>query len=243
MSMAKSKITKWTYPTACIGQKPSYLQGLNPTDSGGLPSVPASEDNTGDLDSSMSQFSLITSLGHCLVDSSSEDSLVDCSAITVERVFETPRHEPTEADQVPVDTKGHPMVTVKCPHKTFPTKLVKGGRSVNERRKATPVKTRKYQLCQLALQEIRRYQKSPEHLIKRLPFQRVVWEIIQLFKTNVRFQAAALDALQDAAKAYLVGLLEDANLCCIHSRCVTLMPKDIQLVMRIWGDHERYHYE
>ena len=68
-------------------------------------------------------------------------------------------------------------------------------------------------------------------------------ELVQLFKTDVRFQATALDALQEAAEAYLVGLLEDANLCCIHSRCVTLMPKDIQLAMRICSDQERYHYD
>ena len=59
---------------------------------------------------------------------------------------------------------------------------------------------------------------------------------IVLFKTEVRFQATTLDALQEAAEAYLVGLLEDANLCCIHSRHVTLMPKDIQLAMRIRSD-------
>ena len=77
-----------------------------------------------------------------------------------------------------------------------------------------------------------------EELIKHLPFQRQVREIVQLFKTEVRFQAATLDALQEAAEAYLVGLLEDTNLCCIHSRHVTLMPKDIELAMRICGDRE-----
>ena len=81
-----------------------------------------------------------------------------------------------------------------------------------------------------------RYQQSLEKLIKCLPFQRLVRETVQLFKTEVRFQAATLDALQEAAEAYLVGLLEDANLCCIHSRHVTLMPKHIQLAMRIHSD-------
>ena len=73
-------------------------------------------------------------------------------------------------------------------------------------------------------------------VIKSLPFQRLVREIVQLFKTEVGFQATALDALQEAAEAYLMGLLEDANLCCIHSKHVTLIPKDIQLGMRIHGD-------
>ena len=98
------------------------------------------------------------------------------------------------------------------------------------------LKLEKYWPCQLALQEIRRYQQSSEKLIKCLPFQRLMREIVQLFKTEVRFQAAALDMLQEAAEAYLVWLLEDANLCCIHSGHVTLKPKDKKLVMRICGD-------
>ena len=128
------------------------------------------------------------------------------------------------------------MVAVKWLRKTLPTKQVTGKWCSNDRKIATPLKLGKYRPCQLALQEIRRYQKSSENLIKQLPFQRLVREIVQLFKTDVRFQAAALDALQEAAEAYLVGLLEDANLCCIHSRCVMLMPKDIHLAMRIHGD-------
>jgi histone H3 len=85
----------------------------------------------------------------------------------------------------------------------------------------------------VALREIRRYQKSTELLIRKLPFQRLVREIAQDCKTDIRFQAAALAALQEAAEAYLVGLFEDVNLCAIHAKRVTIMPKDIALARRI----------
>merc|ERR1712189_69973 len=91
-------------------------------------------------------------------------------------------------------------------------------------------------LVTVALREIRRYQKSTELLIRKLPFQRLVREIAQDFKTGLRFQSSAVMALQEASEAYLVGLFEDTNLCAIHAKRVTIMPKDIQLARRIRGE-------
>lgn len=88
----------------------------------------------------------------------------------------------------------------------------------------------------VALREIRKYQKTTNLLIQRQPFQRVVREIAQDFKSDAKFQSAALEALQEAAEAYLVGLFEDANLEAIHAKRVTIQPKDIQLARRIRGD-------
>lgn len=85
----------------------------------------------------------------------------------------------------------------------------------------------------VALREIRRYQKSTEFLIRKLPFQRLVREITLDFKTDVRFQAAAMEALQECVESYLVGLFEDTNLCALHAKRVTIMPKDMQLARRI----------
>ena len=99
-----------------------------------------------------------------------------------------------------------------------------------------PAKPHRFRPGTVALREIRRYQKSTELLIRKLPFQRVVREIAQDFKTNLRFQGAALMALHEAAEAYLVGLFEDTNLCAIHAQRVTIMPKDIQLARRIRGE-------
>ncbi|KKL64731.1 hypothetical protein LCGC14_2162030 [marine sediment metagenome] len=88
----------------------------------------------------------------------------------------------------------------------------------------------------VALREIRRFQKSTELLIRKLPFQRMVREIAQEFKTDLRFQARAISALQEATEAYVVALFEDSNLCAIHAKRVTLMPCDIQLARRIRGE-------
>jgi len=99
-----------------------------------------------------------------------------------------------------------------------------------------PAACGRYRPGTVALREIRKYQKSTELLIRKLPFQRLVREIAQDFKTDLRFQSSAVMALQEAAEAYLVGLFEDTNLCAIHAKRVTIMPKDIQLARRIRGE-------
>ena len=101
----------------------------------------------------------------------------------------------------------------------------------------------RYRPGTVALKQIRRYQKSTELLIRKLPFQRLVREIAgdsDVIRSplcgKVRFQSAAIMALQEASEAYLVGLFEDSNLCAIHAKRVTIMPKDIQLARRICGE-------
>ncbi len=86
-----------------------------------------------------------------------------------------------------------------------------------------------------AIQMIRLYQKTNGLLLRKLPFQRLVREIGQENVRNfpARFASNAILALQEASEAYLVGLMEDSNLCAIHSRRVTIMPKDIQLARKI----------
>ena len=87
-----------------------------------------------------------------------------------------------------------------------------------------------------ALRDIRRHQRSTELLIKKLPFQRLVKEIAHDFHPNLRFQGTAVLALQEASEGHLVGLFEDTNLCAIHAKRVTIMPKDMQLARRIRGE-------
>ncbi|NWH22641.1 H33 protein, partial [Grus americana] len=108
----------------------------------------------------------------------------------------------------------------KAPRKQLATKAA---------RKSAPStggvkKPHRYRPGTVALREIRRYQKSTELLIRKLPFQRLVREIAQDFKTDL------------PSEAYLVGLFEDTNLCAIHAKRVTIMPKDIQLARRIRGE-------
>ena len=98
------------------------------------------------------------------------------------------------------------------------------------------VKPHRYRAGTVALQDIRHFQKTSALLIQKLPFQRLVREIAQDFKTDLRFQSAAILCLQEAAEAYLVRLFDDANLCAIHARRVTIMPKDLLLARRIRGE-------
>ncbi|KFD59995.1 hypothetical protein M514_11080 [Trichuris suis] len=120
----------------------------------------------------------------------------------------------------------------KAPRKQLATKAArKSAPSVGAVKKA-----HRYRPGTVALREIRRYQKSTELLMRRLPFQRLVREIAQDFKADLRFQMSAVLALQEATEAYMVGLFEDTNLCAIHARRVTIMAKDIQLARRIRGE-------
>ena len=81
----------------------------------------------------------------------------------------------------------------------------------------------------VALWKIRKFQKSTLFLIRKLPFVRWVREITQQIWGNPRFQAMALLALQEAAEVYVINLFDDTNLCAIHGKHITVMPKDIQL--------------
>ncbi|KDQ50488.1 hypothetical protein JAAARDRAFT_581451 [Jaapia argillacea MUCL 33604] len=91
----------------------------------------------------------------------------------------------------------------------------------------------------LALREIRRYQKSGEFLIRKLPFQRLVREIAHSFDAELRFQSAAIAALQEASESFLVTLFEDTNLSAIHAKRVTIQAKDLALARRMRGEGER----
>ena len=85
------------------------------------------------------------------------------------------------------------------------------------------------------MREIKKYQSGTEMLIRRLPFQRVVKEIIQKIREDLRLQSTAIMALQEVGEIYLVGLLEQSNLCTLHAKRVTIMLKDVQLARHIRG--------
>ena len=115
------------------------------------------------------------------------------------------------------------------------------GASKGIARKTAPIvggvkKPHRYRPGTVALREIRKFQKSTDLLIRKLPFQRLVRDIATSYKSDLRFQSQAVLALQEASEAYLVGLFEDTNLCAIHAKRVTIMPKDMQLARRIRGE-------
>ena len=94
----------------------------------------------------------------------------------------------------------------------------------------------RYRPGTVALREIRKYQKTSDLLTPKASFQRLVREVAQDFKSDTRFVSDALFALQHASEGYFVGLFEDTQLCAIHGKRITIMPKDIQLARRIRGE-------
>ena len=90
-------------------------------------------------------------------------------------------------------------------------------------------KPHRYRPGTVALREIRRYQKSTELLLRRSPFMRLVREIAQDFKSDLRFTSQAIECLQTACEAFVVRRFENANRCAIHAKRVTIFPKDMQL--------------
>ena len=89
----------------------------------------------------------------------------------------------------------------------------------------------------VALREIRRYQKSTVNLMRRAPFYRLVREVAEDYKEDLRFKAAALEALQIASETYLVELFGETNLLCLHRNKVTITPKDMLLAQGLQALH------
>jgi histone H3/H4 len=87
-----------------------------------------------------------------------------------------------------------------------------------------------------------KYQKSTDLLIRKLPFQRLVREIVDEYclldsrPATIRMQSQAIAAMHEAAEAHLVGIFEDTNSIAIHAKRVTIMPKDMALARRIRGE-------
>ncbi|BGP41266.1 histone H3.1 [Rhodotorula kratochvilovae] len=101
------------------------------------------------------------------------------------------------------------------------------------------LKKRRWRPGTVALREIRRYQKSTDLLLRKLPFQRLVREIAEACSAGLRWQASALLALQEATEDYVTDLFGDANLCAIHAKRVTVQPKDMLLARRLRGAIQR----
>ena len=95
-------------------------------------------------------------------------------------------------------------------------------------------KPRRFRPGTVALREIRKYQKSTELLIRKVPFQRLVREIVYRMKgMDYRFQSTALLAFQEAAEDFLVRMFEQCNHIAIHGKRTTVMVKDIRLWDRL----------
>ncbi|CAK4632438.1 hypothetical protein LEN26_008391 [Aphanomyces euteiches] len=130
-------------------------------------------------------------------------------------------------------TKQRPQLSIGG---RFARKKLAASKSLPKKDAPLVKKPMRYRPGTVALREIRRYQKSAELLIRKLPFQRLVREIAQNVRLDLRFQGSALLALQESAEAYLVSFFEDSYLCTLHAKRVTLLPRDMQLARRIRRD-------
>lgn len=97
-------------------------------------------------------------------------------------------------------------------------------------------RARRWRPGTVALREIRKYQKTTDLLIRKAPFMRLAREIAGDVKEGLRFQSSALLAVQESTEAYMISLLSDTNLCAIHARRVTIMPRDLKLARRLRGE-------
>lgn len=88
----------------------------------------------------------------------------------------------------------------------------------------------------VALRQVRKFQKSTNLLLRKAPFQRLVRELAGNYKEGLRFAGSAVLALQEATESYIVSVLSDTNLCAIHSKRVTIMPRDLHLARRLRGE-------
>jgi histone H3 len=122
----------------------------------------------------------------------------------------------------------------KAPRKQLATKAVRVQLPGTGRVK----KPHRYRPGTVALREIRKYQKSCDLLLRKMPFQRLVREIAQDMRDDLRFQSTAILCLQEATEAYLVGLFEDTLLCAFHAKRITITPKDMCLARRIRGERD-----
>lgn len=114
---------------------------------------------------------------------------------------------------------------------------------VKAKRRGGEARRRRFRPGTVALREIRRYQQQINLLVPRLPFARLVREIIQVVQggrveggLQFRVGSTAMEAMQQATEALAVGLYEDANLAAIHARRVTVSKGDLEIARRLQGD-------
>jgi len=116
------------------------------------------------------------------------------------------------------------------PTKPVTKKTKKGKKSTEEPKK------RRWKAGTVALREIRRLQKGSQLLIQRAPFQRLVRDRLKDFKSGLQFKPSALEAVQEAAENYMVGVFEGAVILQLHRQRKTLNQKDINYTRRIRGE-------
>jgi len=115
------------------------------------------------------------------------------------------------------------------------SKAASKAKSASKRAASAPgtKKAHRFRPGTVAIREIRRYQRSDELIFPILAFDRLVREVAQDYKTNLRFGKGAFRAIHLFTEYYVVSLLQDTQLAALHARRFTIMPKDIQIARRI----------
>ena len=90
--------------------------------------------------------------------------------------------------------------------------------------------------CINALHEIKKYQETTDLLIRGLPFQRLVRSTAMKYNTEIRFQRAAIEALQEGSEALLVKLFEITNILASHAKRITILKRDVELAKYILNE-------
>ncbi|KAM0688019.1 hypothetical protein COBT_000722 [Conglomerata obtusa] len=120
----------------------------------------------------------------------------------------------------------------KAPRKQLTTKAARKTATTDVPSQAGKT-TRKFKPGAVAIREIRKYQKTTEMLLRRLPFQRFCREVASKYKPDCRFKLETLSAVQESMENFLTNVFEEANMCVKHCNRVTLMPKDLKLVYKM----------
>jgi histone H3 len=128
------------------------------------------------------------------------------------------------------------MSRTKQTAKSAPAAKKVGSKKTKAPRAPGMKKSRRFRPGTVALRQIRKFQKGTNTLIRKAPFQRMVREVANTQKDGLRWQSAAVAAMQEATESYVIGLLSDSNLCALHARRVTVMPRDIHLARRLRGE-------
>jgi histone H3 len=120
----------------------------------------------------------------------------------------------------------------KAPRKTLPAETATTGEQGDAKSVRKP---HRWRPGTVALREIRKYQRSTNLLLRKLPFQRMIREVASRYKSKetIRFQASAIEAIQEASENYLTNLFQDGNLLALHASRVTVQPEDLRLAHRL----------
>ena len=142
-------------------------------------------------------------------------------------------------------TKAASKAPLKTHSKTSSTKAPKKGKKTlksSDTAEIQKIAKRRWRPGTVAIREIKKYQKSVDRLLPRQPFLRLVKDISNEVNPGIRMRPEAVDALQEAAEQYIVGLFEDTQLIAVHAKRVTIMQKDMQLALRLRGDYNYHRY-